>query len=114
MQQAWSPVAPACSSVEQGLGSQAEAGPIRSAETTRSQPLDQWSVTRALALQLCWKEFPPRRKAVKQVKWLLGREYSVCGQTQGGLGRRGPELHPRGSFNRFMGHFFQFPSSHSL
>ena len=48
-------------------------------ESTRSQPLDQWSVTRALALELCRKEFPQRWKIVKQVKYLLGgKKYSTC------------------------------------
>ena len=42
--------------------------------------LDQWSVTRALALQLCRKESPQRQKAVKQVKYFLGgKKYSMCG-----------------------------------
>ena len=89
-QRAWSRVASACSGVEPDLGSQAEAGPIRSAETTRSQPLDQRSATRALALQRCWKEFPPRRKAVRHGKRLLGREHSACGQARSGLGGRDP------------------------
>ena len=40
-------------------------------ESTKSQSLDQWSVTRALALRLCRKEFPQRWKVVEQVKCLL-------------------------------------------
>ena len=40
-------------------------------ESTKSLSLDQWSVTRALALQLCRKEFLQRWKVVKQVKCLL-------------------------------------------
>ena len=31
-------------------------------ENTRSQTLNQWSVSRALALWLCRKEFPQRQK----------------------------------------------------
>ena len=41
-------------------------------ESTRSQLLEQWSVTRVLALWLCRKEFPQRQKVMKQVKCLLG------------------------------------------
>ena len=63
----WSWVASACS----GWDSQpvTEAGLRR--WSTKSQSLDQWSVTRALALRLCRKEFPQRWKVVKQVKCLL-------------------------------------------
>ena len=49
-------------------------------ESSRSSPLDQWSVTRALTLWLCRKEFPQRQKVVKQVKYSFGgKEYSTCG-----------------------------------
>ena len=40
-----------------GLGSQPETGLGHRGENTGSQPPDQWSVTRPLALRLCRKEF---------------------------------------------------------
>ena len=49
-------------------------GLAHSGESTRSYPLDHWSVTRTLALWLSRKEFPQRWKVVKQVKYLLGEE----------------------------------------
>ena len=42
------------------MGSRPETGLAHSGKSTRSQPSDQWSVTRALALWLCRKEFPQR------------------------------------------------------
>ena len=54
----WSRMASACSNLERSLGSQPEAGLGHNGENTRSLPLDQWSVTRALALQLCRRECP--------------------------------------------------------
>ena len=63
--------------------------PGRNGKSTRSQPLDQWSVTRALTLQLCRKEFPQRQKTVKQVKYLLrGKDYNMCGYRHSGRLRR--------------------------
>ena len=53
--------------LEQGLSSQTSRG----GENTRFQSLEQWWVTRALALQLCRKEFPQRQKVTKQVKYVL-------------------------------------------
>ena len=43
-------------------------------KSTKSWPLHQRSVTRALALRLCRKEFPQRQKAVKPMKYLLRRK----------------------------------------
>ena len=63
--------------------------PGRNGKSTRSQPLDQWSVTRALTLWLYRKEFPQRQKTVKQVKYLLrGKEYNMCGYRHSGRLRR--------------------------
>ena len=56
-----------------GLGSQPEIGLGCGGESPRSQPVDQWSMTRALALPLCRKKFPQRWEVVKQVKYLLGQ-----------------------------------------
>ena len=53
------------------MSSRPETGLAHSGKSTRSQPSDQWSVTRALALWLCRKEFPQRWKVVKQVMCLL-------------------------------------------
>ena len=67
----------AYSGVEQDLGSQTEAEPVRSAETTRSQPLDQRSVTRALALQLCWKEFSTKTES-SEASQVVARQRVQC------------------------------------
>ena len=53
--------------LEQGLSSQTSGG----GENTIFQSLEQWSVTGALALQLCRKEFPQRQKVMKQIKYVL-------------------------------------------
>ena len=53
-------------------------------ERAESEPPDQWSVTKALALWLCRKDFPQRCKVVKEVKCAAGGgEYRTCGQTRG-------------------------------
>ena len=54
----WSRAALACNGLEPALGSWPETGLAQNGKSTRSQPSDQWSVTRALALWLCRKEFP--------------------------------------------------------
>ena len=53
----WSWVTSACNGLEWCLSSQ-RLKLSGGGERTRSQPLDQWSVTRALALWFCRKEFP--------------------------------------------------------
>ena len=52
-----------------GLSSQPETGQVVMVRAPDAHLLDHWSVTRALALGLCRKEFPQRWKVVKQVKY---------------------------------------------
>ena len=84
-------------------------------KSTRSQPLDQWSVTRVLALQLCREEFPQRWKVVKLVQCLIRRKNSTVhvDRHTGRLRQRErererervAESHCLGSVNYFYGAF---------
>ena len=67
-----------CNGLERALGSQPETGLGGGGESVRSEPLDQWSVTRALALRLCRKEFLQRQEVVKQVMCLLREKKSTA------------------------------------
>ena len=65
-----------------------------------------WSVTKALALRLCRKEFPQRQKVVKQVRYLLGgKEYNKYGETHGQTQRGVPILCTHGSLDCLHGAF---------
>ena len=99
-------MASVCNGLERGLDSQPEIGLDCSGESTRSQPLDQCSVTRALALWLCRKEFPQRRKVVKQGKYLSRGEKkcSMCGWTHKQTQRESPWVTPLWHFE-FYGAF---------
>ena len=46
----------------------------REGDKVKTQGACQGSVTRALALRVCRKEFPQRQKVVMQVKGLLGEK----------------------------------------
>ena len=72
-------MASVCSDLGRDLDFQPDMGWIAAVKAPDPSHLDQWSVTRALAIWLCRKEFPQRWKVVKQVKYLLGGEYSACG-----------------------------------
>ena len=63
--------------MKQGLGSWAETEVKSQGENTKYKALDQWSVARALALHLCRKEFPPRRKVDKQVRCIYIRKKKI-------------------------------------
>ena len=78
-------MASVCNGLGLDLDFQPDVGWIAAVKAPDPSHLDQWSVTRALALWLWRKEFPQRWKVVKQVKYLLGgEEYSTCGiDTQG-------------------------------
>ena len=101
-------------SLKQGLGSQAETEARSWAWKRKILALDQWSATRALALQLCRKEFSQRWKVVKQVFIGRGKKYSTRGQTHWRTQRqRVTESHPCGNLNSFYGTFllgFLWPS----
>ena len=74
-------------------------------ESTRSQPLDQWSVTRALALLALQKKFLTKMKS-NETKYLLRRkEYSTCGWHVGRLRKEIVESRPHDSLNYFCGVF---------
>ena len=80
-------------------------------KSTRSQPLDQWSVTKVLALQLCREEFPQRWKVVKLVQCLIRRKNSTVhvdshpGRLRERERERVAESHSLGSVNYFYGAF---------
>ena len=67
--------------------------------------LDQWSVTRALALQLCRKELPQWRKVVKQVFSKRRKSTVYVERHRGRLRGRVPESHICGSLSYFYGVF---------
>ena len=62
-------------------------------------------MTRALALQLCRKEFPQRQEVVKEVKYLL-REKKCIAHVDRYTGRLRERAAPL-VFVTYMGHFFQ-------
>ena len=79
-------------------------------KSTKSWPLHQRSVTRALALRLCRKEFPQRQKAVKPMKYLLRRKKSTeCVERHMGRLRQRESLSHTlmAVWITCMGHFFQ-------
>ena len=92
--------------LEVGLGFPArDKGPGHSSESIKSQPLEQWSVTRALALQLCRKEFPQRWKVVKSV-FIRRKKSTVCvDRHRKRLRGRVPETRYPGSLNYLHGAF---------
>ena len=91
--------------LKQGLGSQAETEARSWEWKHKILALDQWSVARALVLQLCRKEFSWRWKVVKQV--FIGRKKSTVhiDRHMGILRDRVTESHPRGNLNSFYGTF---------
>ena len=73
----------------------------RGGDSTKSQPLDQWSVTRTWPYGFAEKEFPQRWKVVKQVKCSLGEkriQYVWIGTWPGSE----RESRPRGSLNHLI------------
>ena len=75
-----------------------------SGESTTEHP---WSGTRLWPFSFAEKEFPQRRKVVKQVKYLLeGKKSTIhVDRHMGRLRRRVHELHAYGSLNSFYGAF---------
>ena len=72
-------------------------------ESAKSEPLDQWPVTRPGPLRFVEKNPTKTEISETQVKRLLGgREYSTCGQTRGQAQRHSC---PRGSLNHLCGAF---------
>ena len=72
-------------------------------ESAKSEPLDQWPVTRPGPLRFVEKNPTKMEISETQVKRLLGgREYSTCGQTRGQAQRHSC---PRGSLNHLCGAF---------
>ena len=83
-------------------------------ESAKSEPLDQWPVTRPGPLRFVEKNPTKMEISETQVKRLLGgREYSTCGQTHR-WAQRVLESHPCGTYITFVEHFFRFSlASHS-
>ena len=61
-------MASACNGLEWGLGSQPEVGLDCSGESTKSYPLDQWSVTKALGIPSKTESSETRKVFIKKGK----------------------------------------------
>ena len=94
----WSQVAHTCNGLEWGL----EIGLGHDSGSTRSWSLDQGSVTRALALQLCRKKFPQRWNIMKQIKYLSrGKRVQYVWIETRTDSERATELQPHDGLNHF-------------
>ena len=75
----------------------------REGDKVKTQGACQGSVTRALALRVCRKEFPQRQKVVNQVQCFLGGKIVqyLSIRHMGRFRGRVPELRPSGSLSYF-------------